>query len=394
MDREVGFKMVQAQIGYTFRSKELLEQAFVRRSYTEENGGENNEILEFIGDKALDLAVIHLLIEKYGTREDKENEPEETLPFGVKIVHVNPQSTTHPGALSCSLTEGDLTRIKSRMVEKRNLAQRIDELGFAEFLLMGKSDVKNDVGNERSVKEDLFEAIVGAVTLDCNWDFPTIRSVVEAMLLPEDFLEKDTEENYVRLILDWSMEVNHTLPGFWFRNEGYLTVSMGYADTQFHGVSQYFSPGEHRDLSRLKVQCQLNLCRPDVPIFRGFGESKSEARMNVCKLAYEYLEKEGYIREMSMADEIEEPALESAINQLEILARRGYFSIPVYEFQENHDKDGNPIWMCRCRIKEYSKAFSQEASVKKEAKKKAALKMLQYVLKEDEKEREANEDEK
>lgn len=388
MDREVGFKMVQAQIGYTFRSKELLEQAFVRRSYTEENGGENNEILEFIGDKALDMAVIHLLIEKYGTREDKENKPEETLSFGMK------QSTTHPGALSCSRTEGDLTRIKSRMVEKRNLAQRIDELGFAEFLLMGKSDVKNDVGNERSVKEDLFEAIVGAVTLDCNWDFPTIRSVVEAMLLPEDFLEKDTEENYVRLILDWSMEVNHTLPGFWFRNEGYLTVSMGYADTQFHGVSQYFSPGEHRDLSRLKVQCQLNLCRPDVPIFRGFGESKSEARMSVCKLAYEYLEKEGYIQEMSMADEIEEPAQESAINQLEILARRGYFSIPAYEFQEKYDKDGNPIWMCSCRIKEYPKTFSQKSSGKKEAKKKAALKMLQYVLKEDEKEREANEDEK
>ncbi len=388
MDRETGFKMVQAQIGYTFRSKELLEQAFVRRSYTEENGGENNEILEFIGDKALDLAVIHLLIEKYGTREDKENKPEETLSFGMK------QSTTHPGALSCSSTEGDLTRIKSRMVEKRNLAQRIDELGFAEFLLMGKSDVKNDVGNERSVKEDLFEAIVGAVTLDCNWDFPTIRSVVEAMLLPEDFLEKDTEENYVRLILDWSMQVNHTLPGFWFRNEGYLTVSMGYADTQFHGVSQYFSPGEHRDLSRLKVQCQLNLCRPDVPIFRGFGESKSEARMSVCKLAYEYLEKEGYIQEMSMADEIEEPAQESAINQLEILARRGYFSIPAYEFQEKYDKDGNPIWTCRCRIKEYPKTFSQKSSGKKEAKKKAALKMLQYVLKEDEKEREANEDEK
>lgn len=388
MNREVGFKMVQAQIGYTFQSKELLEQAFVRRSYTEENGGENNEILEFIGDKALDLAVIHLLIEKYGTRE--ENEPEETPPFGGK------QSTTPPGALSCSHTEGDLTRIKSRMVEKRNLAQRIDELGFAEFLLMGKSDVKNDVGNERSVKEDLFEAIVGAVTLDCNWDFPTIRSVVEAMLLPEDFLDKDTEENYVRLILDWSMQVNHTLPGFWFRNEGYLTVARGYDFTQFHGVSQYFSPFEYRtcDLSRLKVQCQLNLCMPDVPIFRGFGESKSEARMNVCKLAYEYLEKERYIQEMSMADEIEEPAQESAINQLEILARRGYFSIPAYEFREDHDKDGNPIWMCHCRIKEYPETFSQESSAKKEAKKKAALKMLQYVLKEDEKEREANEDEK
>lgn len=41
----------------------LLQQAFIRRSYSKEKGGQDNEILEFIGDKALDLAVIKKLTE-------------------------------------------------------------------------------------------------------------------------------------------------------------------------------------------------------------------------------------------------------------------------------------------------------------------------------------------
>ena len=67
---------------------------------------------------------------------------------------------------SCECTENELTKIKSRMVEKRTLANRIDELGFAELLLMGKGDIKNNVAKEMSVMEDLFEAILGAV----NWN--------------------------------------------------------------------------------------------------------------------------------------------------------------------------------------------------------------------------------
>ena len=53
---QVILEMIQGQIGYRFNNLDLLKQAFTRRSYSEENGGENNEVLEFIGDKALDLA--------------------------------------------------------------------------------------------------------------------------------------------------------------------------------------------------------------------------------------------------------------------------------------------------------------------------------------------------
>ena len=66
MDEKTFFNMVQGSIGYEFKNPDLIRQAFTRRSYTEENGGENNEVLEFIGDKALDFAVIKILIARFG----------------------------------------------------------------------------------------------------------------------------------------------------------------------------------------------------------------------------------------------------------------------------------------------------------------------------------------
>ncbi|MGO5049034.1 putative dsRNA-binding protein [Dysosmobacter sp. Sow4_B12] len=44
-------------------------------------------------------------------------------------------------------------------------------------------------------------------------------------------------------------------------------------------------------------------------------------------------------------------------------------------------QNGNPIWKSVCHIAEESKSFSAKSSSKKDAKKSAAFKMLQYVLK-------------
>ncbi len=66
MENKLTWMKVQEQIGYEFENLDLLKQAFTRCSYTEENGAENNEVFEFIGDKALDYVVVKLLIEKYG----------------------------------------------------------------------------------------------------------------------------------------------------------------------------------------------------------------------------------------------------------------------------------------------------------------------------------------
>ena len=72
-----------------------------------------------------------------------------------------------------------------------------------------------------------------------------------------------------------------------------------------------------------------------------------------------------------------------AINQLEILARRGYFSLPSYNYYEDYDEDGNPVWKCECHIhiEEEDICYWETSSSKKDAKKDAAWRMLRYVLK-------------
>lgn len=365
----LALQMVQGQTGYTFKNPALLRQAFTRRSYSEEHGGENNEVLEFIGDKALDLAVVKHLIRIYGKmKADGSAAPAGSGANGMPV---------GMNEFVCSQNEGELTKIKSRMVGKNYLAKRIDELGFAQFIIMGEGDRKNKVENAPSVKEDLFEAIIGAVALDCGWNLEEISSVVEAMLCLNDFFLSDTDDNYVQLIQEWEEKVNHTIPLFWFHTwHGVETYGM-IVPTESGAVFQKLPS---RTIGRLKHLCDLKLL-DSLPVFRGWGESKSEARMNVCKLAYEYLLREGYIKKTDIRDEIDGPSKEFAINQLEILARRGYFPLPKYDFSQDYDEDGNPVWQCQCRLEGFQTQHSEKSSSKKDAKKSAALKMLLYVLK-------------
>lgn len=352
----------------------MLKQAFTRRSYSEENGGENNEVLEFIGDKVLDLVAVKILIQNYGhlangdpvdgtklsvwEQEFKRNQP------GYKDPDIN--------SFSCDCNENDLTKIKSRMVSKKALAGRTDELGFSEYLIMGKGDIQNNVNEEYSVKEDLFEAIVGAVTIDSGWNLNALQGVIEAMLVPEDFLSDDTDTNYVRMIQEWEMQENGCIPWYKYQEASYTST---WYMKQENTIYQNFPLGYN--YSKLKYHCYLKLL-DSLPVFCGFGSSIREARMAACKLAYEYLVKHDMV--FTIRDEIEDPNRDMAINQLETLARRGYFSLPTYEFEETYDDNGNPLWKCECHIEEEEYYFDEISSSKKDAKKGAAYSMLLYVL--------------
>ena len=351
MEKELVWEMVQGQIGYEFKNLDLLKQAFTRRSYTAENGGENNEVLEFIGDRALDFAVVKLLVQNYGNLSD---------------------SDSAGNSFSCDFDEDELSKIKSRMVCKKSLARRMDELGFSVHLIMGKGDIQNNINEEDSVKEDLFEAIIGAVALDSEWDQGKIQSVVEAMLVPEDFLKDDADTNYVRLIQEWEMQENGCIPWYKYREASY--TSTWYLKEK-NTIYQSFPLSYN--YSELKYHCYLKLL-DSLPVFCGFGTSIREARMAVCKLAYEYLEENDMLP--SIRDEIENPNRDDAINQLETLSRRGYFSMPAYEFSESYDKNGNPVWKCECRIEQEAQSFTELSSSKKVAKKGAAFRMLLYVM--------------
>ena len=70
---------IQERIDYHFQNEDLLLQAFTRKSYAMENGGCDNEILEFIRDKVLDLIVVKYLSDSYGSyaHDDEEYDSNE-----------------------------------------------------------------------------------------------------------------------------------------------------------------------------------------------------------------------------------------------------------------------------------------------------------------------------
>ena len=351
-------QFIQDQIGYQFKNADLLQQAFVRSSYAEENGGHDNEILEFIGDNALDIAVIQYLTKQYGSLAEDYDDYDQNTDWN---------------EFFCEKTEGELTDLKRRLVEKKTLASRIDELGLAEYLIMGKSDIQNHVDKEMSVKEDLFEAILGAITIDSKWDFKSIQASTEVMLNPEEKLSDSEDDNYVELIQDWTERKENRIPWFHYE-EGSYTATWYFP---FDGISQNVPFASSADYTKLNHRCLLKIS-DNLPVFRGFGKSNSEARKAACKLAYDYLDKHDLL--WSIQDEIENPNEMQAINQLETLARRGYFSIPVYDFKLQYDSNGNPIWYCECHIKECKNFYWAKDSSKKNAKKSAAFGMLQSVL--------------
>lgn len=185
---------VQEKIDYYFNNTDLLLQAFTRSSYSTQYGGENNEVLEFIGDKVLDFYVVKTIVDEFGFMKsqseyyDKDNDNEE---FCI-VAHKN---------------ESDFTEIKKEIVSNKSLAKRIDYFGFAKFMYLGDSDIDNNVLTQEKVKADLFEAILGAIAIDSDWNADEIQNSVSTMLDIDKFLanintteerpEKFKEENAV-----------------------------------------------------------------------------------------------------------------------------------------------------------------------------------------------------
>ena len=161
---------VQSSINYQFKNLQLLEQAFTRKSYSEEHPEvQNNEVLEFYGDEILDFFVTKMMYKRFSRILNNE--------------------------LVSEKNEGELTKLKSILVSKESLARCMYNIRFSKFLYLGKSDEKNEVYKSKSVNEDLFEAIIGAVAADCDWNYENLEKVCRTML------DMETTNGYLALLV-------------------------------------------------------------------------------------------------------------------------------------------------------------------------------------------------
>lgn len=127
------FPLIEAKLDYTFRNQSYLILAFVHRSFINENRDitQHNERLEFLGDSILGLIIAEYLYKQ--------------LP---------------------SMPEGDLSYLRSRLVEASSCVAFVQKLDLEKYLLLGKGEKMNDGRGRDSILADLFEAIIGAIYLD------------------------------------------------------------------------------------------------------------------------------------------------------------------------------------------------------------------------------------
>ncbi len=148
----------QKNIKTTFKNKDLLKQAFIHRSYINENKQlklEHNERLEFLGDAVLELVVTDYLFGKYETKP-----------------------------------EGELTAFRSSLVNANTLAIAAEKIGMNDLLLLSRGEAK-DTGRARLyILANTFEAVIGAIYLDQGYD--AARDFIGSQLfnLIEDIIEK------------------------------------------------------------------------------------------------------------------------------------------------------------------------------------------------------------
>ena len=132
------FNKLSQMLAIEFIDINILIKAFTHRSFLNENrnsGLEHNERLEFLGDAVLELVVTDFLYKKYPKKP-----------------------------------EGDMTALRSALVNAQTLSKVAESMGLNEFLLLSKGEAKDEGRARQYILANVIEALIGAIYLDRGYE--------------------------------------------------------------------------------------------------------------------------------------------------------------------------------------------------------------------------------
>jgi ribonuclease-3 len=184
---ESGLQELEQKINYIFTNRVLLREAVTHRSYLSHNGAETGiayERLEFLGDSVLGLVVAERLFVRY---------PE--------------------------MSEGDLTKSKSMLVNKKSLAHAGSKIDLGNHVLMSVDEEKSGGRHRQSIVADCLEALIGAVYEDGG--LMAARDLVQR-LISFDFVRTGSQlglRNYKGELLEYLQARGQDAPIYEVVNE-------------------------------------------------------------------------------------------------------------------------------------------------------------------------------
>ena len=141
------FLTLEKVIGISFNNKEILKKSLTHKSY---NNNNNNEKLEFLGDRVLGLVLSNALLKIYPNEK-----------------------------------EGILDKKFANLVNKKTCYQISKKIGLDKYIFVGNSQKKLDKKNEKILSDGL-EALIGAIFLDQDLE------------IAEKFIKKNWKEFLIK----------------------------------------------------------------------------------------------------------------------------------------------------------------------------------------------------
>ena len=162
------------RLAYSFTDAALRERALTHRSV----GAGNNERLEFFGDALVNVIVAELLYEEFPKAD-----------------------------------EGELTRLRARLVSEPALAAIARELELGDALHLGPGELKSGGFRRDSILADALEALIAAVYQDGGWQ--ACREAVRALIRPRlaEAATRDDKDAKTRL-QEWLQSHGEPLPAY------------------------------------------------------------------------------------------------------------------------------------------------------------------------------------
>ena len=163
------YNWIEQRIGYEFKNKELLRQAFVHSSYAHEENIRDNDRMEFFGDAILEYLVSEYIFKKYR---------------------------------DCD--EGQLSKMRSVVVSADGLRPVVDDLRILECLLVAGSS-SNIRSLSRKIEANLYEALLCAIYLDGG--MPAARRfVIKTLKTSMDNAARNLRQNYKSLVQEYCQQ--------------------------------------------------------------------------------------------------------------------------------------------------------------------------------------------
>jgi ribonuclease-3 len=159
----------------------LFLQALLHRSYLQclDNNWNSNERLEFLGDAILNFVVAE-----------------------------------HLYAIYPNMEEGDLTKLRSRLVNRRILAQRAKDLHLSDYLLLSSSAAQSVDSGSESIIADAVESIIGALYIDGGLKCAKKFICVTLLEKPEVLNSVMTDDNYKSALLEYAQARSLGIPRY------------------------------------------------------------------------------------------------------------------------------------------------------------------------------------